>query len=193
MLKVGITGGIGTGKSTVCMIFNALRVPTFNADIKAKELYNTNAELRSNIKNRFGESMYEAGLFQKNRLAEIVFNDAEALKDLNSIVHPLVLQQSENWFSSQNTQYAIKEAALLIESGSYKKMDKIILVQASKEVRIERILRRDNTTHEEVEKRMQKQLPEKEKEKFADYLIQNNADDFLIEQVMDIHKKILAL
>jgi dephospho-CoA kinase len=193
MLKVGITGGIGTGKSTVCMIFNALRVPTFNADIKAKELYNTNAELRSNIKNRFGESMYEAGLFQKNRLAEIVFNDAEALKDLNSIVHPLVLQQSENWFSSQNTQYAIKEAALLIESGSYKKMDKIILVQASKEVRIERILRRDNTTHEEVEKRMQKQLPEKEKEKFADYLIQNNADDFLIEQVMDIHKKILTL
>ncbi len=193
MLKVGITGGMGTGKSTVCRIFSVLGIPTFDADKEAKELYNINAILKTQVIERFGQSVYENDIFQKQKMAQIVFNDVAALKDLNTIVHPLVISQGEDWFKNQTSHYAIKEAALLIESGGYKTMDKIIVVQTSLENRLGRLKKRDNRTEEEIKKRIEKQMPEEEKETYADFIIRNNNEDKLIEQVLEVHNKLLAL
>ena len=193
MLKIGITGGIGTGKSTVCRVFNVLGIPTFDADREAKALYDTNPFLKKEVIARFGEQLYHNGIFQRQELAKIVFNDAQALADLNALVHPLVIEQGDEWFVNQQTPYAIKEAALLIESGGYKKLDKLILVQASLEERIERIRKRDNKSEEEIMKRVEKQMLEEEKVQYADYIIRNDKNDFLINQVLDIHSKISSL
>ncbi len=193
MLKVGITGGIGTGKSTVCKIFATLGIPTYDADKQAKELYDTNDLLRQKVIDRFGEGVYENGVFQRQKMAAIVFADADALQDLNAMVHPLILAQGEKWFAQQKTPYAIKEAALLIESGGHKKLDKLIVVQTSLPERIARLKNRDNTTQAAIMNRIEKQLPEDEKATYADYIIHSNAHDFLIEQVLHIHTQLLQL
>lgn len=193
MLKVGITGGIGTGKSTVCKIFNSLGIPTYDADHEAKELYTTHDELKNWVQNRFGEALYEQGVFQKSKLAEIVFNDKQALQELNEKVHPIIIAEGEKWFEHQKTDYAIKEAALLIESGGYKKLDQLILVKTNLPERIERLKKRDSSTEEQILNRINKQMPEIEKEQFADFIITNNDGDFLIEQVLTIHKKLKAI
>ncbi len=193
MLKIGITGGIGTGKSTVCKVFNVLGIPTFDADREAKSLYDTNAWLKEQVIDRFGGHIYVDGQFQKQEMAKIVFNNQQALRDLNAMVHPLVIQQGEEWFANQQTPYAIKEAALLIESGGDKKMDGLILVQAPIEERISRIKSRDQKSEEEIKKRMDKQMSEGEKVQYADYIIQNGPKDFLIDQVLKIHSKVISL
>lgn len=193
MLKVGITGGIGTGKSTVCRIFNVLGIPTYDADKEAKELYNTNPDLKKWVKSRFGEALFENGVFQKSKLAEIVFNDAKALKELNEKVHPIVIAAGTAWFDKQNTNYAIKEAALLIESGGYRTLDKLILVKTPLQERIHRLKKRDKSTEQQIMNRINKQMPEAEKEQYADFVINNDSTDFLIDQVLKIHKKITTL
>lgn len=193
MLRVGITGGIGTGKSTVCNIFKCLRIPTFDADREAKKLYDTNKQVKEKVLERFGNSLYQQGVFQPKQLAAIVFQDTNALRDLNDIIHPVVIQESDRWFDAQTSPYAVKEAALLIESGGHTHLDKIILVQAPLEERVQRIILRDNTDAAAVKKRIDKQMPEAEKVAFADFIIHNGQDDFLIEQVKAIHQKILSL
>lgn len=193
MLKIGITGGIGTGKSTVCRIFNVLGMPTYDADQEAKELYNSNPALKAWVKSRFGEALYEKDVFQKSKLAEIVFNNAQALKELNKKVHPIIIAAGNNWFAEQQKDYAIKEAALLIESGGYKELDKLILVKTPLVERIKRIKKRDNSTEDQITNRINKQMPEDEKEAFADFVINNDSNDLLIDQVLVIHEKIKAL
>jgi dephospho-CoA kinase len=193
MQKIGITGGIGTGKSTVCKIFTSLGIPTFDADKEAKALYDKDEELKADIISRFGDSIYKNGKFQKSQLAKIVFNNETALKDLNELVHPKVIAQGEVWFALQKAPYAIKEAALLIESGGYKKLDKLIVVKAPLAQRIARVKNRDGLSQNEIEKRINRQWPESKKESFADYKIKNGEDDFLIPQVLEIHEKIIAL
>lgn len=190
MLKVGITGGMGTGKSTVCKIFNVLGIPTFDADREAKELYSTDEILKQKVLSRFGADIYLGGVFQKHVLANYVFNDEKALADLNALVHPLVIAQGEEWFGKQTAPYAIKEAALLIESGGYNNLDKLILVKTSMEERLERLEKRDGVGRDELKKRIEKQMPEDEKEAYADYIIDNDSNDKIIDQVLHIHSQI---
>ena len=190
MLKIGITGGIGSGKTTVCKMFEVLGIPVYYADARAKALMTEDPILVAQIKDLLGKKVYQKdGSLDRKRIAKIVFNDKEKLTQLNSLVHPAVAIDGENWHKSQtDVSYTLKEAALLVESGSYKSMDYLISVWAPKELRIERVQIRDNTSREEVEARIDKQVPEIEKLKAADLVIINDENSSLIEQVMKIHK-----
>ena len=190
MLKIGITGGIGSGKTTVCKMFEVLGIPVYYADARAKALMTEDPILVAQIKDLLGKKVYQKdGSLDRKRIAKIVFNDKEKLTQLNSLVHPAVAIDGENWHKSQtDVSYTLKEAALLVESGSYKSMDYLISVWAPKELRIERVQIRDNTSREEVEARIDKQMPEIEKLKAADLVIINDENSSLIEQVMKIHK-----
>jgi len=194
MLKIGITGGIGSGKSTICLIFEVLGIPIYNADTRAKWLMINHKDLKQEIIKIFGQLAYlQNGSINRVYLATRVFNDPILLKQLNALVHPVVASDYEQWhFSQQKVPYTLKEAALLFESGSYQKLDKIITVFAPKAVRIDRILKRDQTDIAAIEARMEKQMPEEKKIELADFLI-NAHGTLLIPQVMEIHQKLLKL
>jgi dephospho-CoA kinase len=196
MLKVGITGGIGSGKSTVCRIFATLGVPIYDADSRAKWLQTNDMQLKSQIVQHFGKAAYlPDGSLNRTYLAKQVFNQAEKLKLLNSLVHPCVAQDSAQWLAAQQAAgkpYAIKEAALMIEAGSYKQLDCLIVVTAPEEVRILRVLQRDpQRSREEAAAIISKQMPESEKIKLADYIIVNDGEHMLIPQVMQLHKELM--
>ncbi len=193
MLKVGITGGIGSGKTTVCKIFEVLNIPIYYADDRAKKIMVENEEVISKIKSFFGEKSYSIdGQLNRNYLSKHVFRDQEKLKKLNSIVHPAVWQDTANWMQEHNSaSYILYEAAILFETGSYKMMDKIITVYANKELRIKRTIERDDCSREEVIARMDKQMDDELKKEKADYIIFNNEEDALILQVMNLHKELL--
>ncbi len=191
MLKVGITGGIGSGKTIVCQVFQTLGIPVLYADNVAKDLMNTDDELKQKIKDLFGEDIYDKGELQRQKLASIVFNNEEQLQALNVLVHPATIQYGIDWMNKQITPYAIKEAALFFESGSDKEMDLMIGVHAPKDVRLKRVMLRDNTPKEKVEERMAKQMDEEEKMKLCDYVILNNDRTSIIPQVIEIHSKLL--
>lgn len=193
MIKIGITGGIGTGKSTVCSIFKCLGIPVFDADNEAKMLYTEDESLKQCIINEFGEGVYPNNIFDRKALAEIVFNSEEKIKRLNSFIHPMVLTRFEKWCQKQNSPYVIKEAALLIEAGSHHDLDKLILVISPIETRIQRVIKRDHSNRVEIMKRINKQMPEEEKKKYCDYQIQNDDENLLIPQVEKIHALILKL
>lgn len=191
MIKVGITGGIGSGKSTVCKYFEQLGIPVYYADDRAKWLMKNNLKVVEALKANFGEEVYtEAGELNRTYLANIIFNDQSKLEIVNSIVHPAVFEDGAQWQEEQakkGVPYSMKEAALLFESGSYKSLDKIIVVTAPTDVRIQRVMKRDNTTEEAVRARMAKQLPEEEKLKKADFVIQNIDIQDLSQQIRRIH------
>lgn len=192
MLKVGITGGIGSGKSSVCKIFEVLGVPIYYADDRAKALMTTNADLIAGIKERFGEAAYLNGQLDRDYLAQQVFHNKEALAALNALVHPAVALDAARWHKEHlNAPYTLKEAALLFEAGSYKQLDKIIVVTAPKEIRIQRVMQRDNVTADQVEGRMNNQWPEEKKVALADYIIDNSGEQELIDQVMQLHQQLL--
>ncbi len=191
--QVGVTGGIGSGKTTVCKIFESLGVPVYYADDRAKAIMVENKEVVEKITQLLGPKTYDP-LLQLNRafIARVVFNDPEKLQALNSIVHPAVFEDSENWFdSNSNHIYCLKEAALLIESGSHKFLDKIIVVTAPIELRIGRVCQRDQVARDAVLARMDKQMPESEKLKYADFVIKNDGTQSLINQVWEIHQKLI--
>lgn len=192
-LKIGLTGGIGSGKSTVAKIFELLNVPVYYADAASKRLYQTNDELKAALKQHFGEDIYTAEQLNRSKLAAIVFNDASKLALLNSLVHPLTISDAENWLKSQAGPYAIKEAALLFEAGSAAGLDYVIGVSAPTHVRIKRVMDRDGTTREEVLTRMARQIDETIKMRLCDFVIVNNEQDLLIPQVLALHQKILTL
>ncbi len=187
MLKIGITGGIGSGKSVVCHIFKTLGIPVFDADTEAKKLYDQ-PDIKATIIREFGKYLYRAGIFDKKKMADIVFHSPEKLKQLNSLLHPLVQQQFDTWMAQQQSPYVIKEAALLIESGSYKTLDHLVLVSSEQEARIERVMKRDKISLEEVLIRMARQLPEEEKRRYCDVEITNDNKTLLIPQVLKLHK-----
>ena len=195
MLRIGITGGIGSGKSTVCRVFNSLGIPTFDADAVGKSIMTTNSHLMMRIKEVFGPESYdENGQLNRAFLAAQVFNDDTALQQLNALVHPVVIAAGNSWFERQhNVPYALKEAALLFESGSYKAHDYNILVYASEEVRIQRVMARDRVGAEQVRQRIAKQMPEQEKKSLADFLIDNDGTQPLIPQVMKLHEHFIGL
>jgi len=194
MLKIGITGGIGSGKTTVCKIFEVLGIPVFYADPEAKNIMVKDELLIAGIKETFGEESYFSdGTLNNKHIAGIVFNDEAELKKLNALVHPAVFRGFDAWEKQipASTPYTLKEAALLFESGSYKMCDINILVTAPLEVKINRVMQRDGISAEQVKARMDKQLSDEEKVKLADYSIINDEKSSIIEQVYTLHKQFL--
>lgn len=187
MLRIGITGGIGSGKSTVCGVFACLGVPIYNADEEAKELYNTLPELKEKIILNFGEEMYTNGWFNKEKMKALVFNDPLLLDKLNKLVHPYVKLHAEDWMNKQNAVYAIKESALLIETNAHLSLDQIILVSCPEELRIQRVMHREQVNREEVLKRIKQQLREEEKRPFCHHEVVNDNVHAIIPQVLKLH------
>jgi len=191
-LKVGLTGGIGSGKSMVARIFEVLGIPVYYADEEAKKLYQTDPSLKAQIIGHFGEKAYSGDKPDRKYLAGIVFNDKEKLALLNSIVHPAIIRNAEHWMKAQIAPYAIKEAALIFESGSQRDLDLVIGVFAPLPLRIERVMQRDQIPEEEVRKRMGNQLDDRILKRLCDLAIQNDGVQLVIPQVLAIHENILA-
>jgi dephospho-CoA kinase len=193
MQKIGITGSIGSGKSIVCKIFEQLGVPIYNADERAKILMISNAEIIAKVKLLFGNESYsETGELNRKHLSDIAFNNKNLLTQLNQIVHPIVFKDFDNWLLEKeqlNIKYILKEAALMFETDSYKKLDKFIVVTAPMELRISRTMQRDSILKEQVLSRMNNQLSQEEKLAKADYEIINNEQTSLIEQVFSLHQQ----
>lgn len=188
-LKIGITGGIGSGKSTVCKVFKALGIPVYHADDSARTITDRNPEVIAQIKQAFGDDMYANGLLNRPKMAALVFNNPEELAKLNSIVHPAVRAELPVWLeANKNAPYMLYEAAILFESGAYKLVDKSILVAADEEARIQRVMQRDNVGREEVLNRVKNQWPDKEKLELANYVIWNEGNEPVIAQVLALDK-----
>lgn len=192
MLRVGLTGGLGSGKSTVARIFETLGIPVYYADDAAKRVMNEDAALRATIIQHFGNESYKDGLLNRSHLSATVFADPQKLSLLNSIVHPVTIADAEAWMKKQHTPYSIKEAALIFETDSYKHLDYIIGVSAPSEMRIKRGMLRDNLPREAIEKRMKNQMNEAEKMKRCDVVINNDETELLIPQVLKIHEMLTA-
>jgi len=192
ILKVGITGGIGSGKTTVAKVFELLGVPVYYADAASKRLYNTNKELMASIKHHFGDDVYINSELNRTKLAALVFNNPGKLELLNSLVHPLTMKDAEDWMDKQTLPYVIKEAALLFESGSAGGLDFIVGVYAPKHLRLKRAMERDGAGREEILKRMDRQIDETIKMKLCDFVIRNDEQELLIPQVLQLHETLLS-
>lgn len=194
-IQIGITGGIGSGKSLVCKIYNSLGVPVYDADSHAKELMTTDGILVSAIKKEFGDlSYHDDGTLNRQRLASTVFHDEARLKRLNELVHPRVAEDYKRWVDKQTTPYTLKEAALMFESGSHVGLDRIILVHAPEALRIQRVLIRDpQRTAEQIKAIVGKQMPEDEKMKRAHHIIVNDETQLIIPQVLKLHQEFTKL
>lgn len=193
MLQIGITGGIGSGKSTVANMFQVLGIPVLKSDDIAKQLMNEDAGLQQAIRKSFGEDIFKDGSLDRKKLAAIVFNDKEKLDILNSLVHPATIQYAEQWVLQQKAPYVLKEAALIFESGSYKKLDKVIGVSAPQSLRIQRAMKRDKLSEADIKQRMKRQMQEDEKMKRCDYIIYNDEHQPVIPQVLRLHKILLDI
>jgi len=188
MLKVGITGGIGSGKSTVCQVFEALGIPVFYADLAGKYLMENDPEVMRAINQLLGDDVYENGKLQRERVAAIVFKTPQILQEVNKIVHPAVIRYGNEWMAAQTTPYALKEAAIFFESGSYREMDVMIGVYAPRKTRILRVTARDKVPQEKVFERMSFQMDEEEKMARCDYVITNDDVQPVLPQVLKLHE-----
>jgi len=189
MLKIGLTGGIGSGKSTVAKIFETLGIPVYYADDAAKELMNTDPDLKELIIKNFGSNVYTDNKLNRSYLASIVFADKLKLEILNSLTHPATINAANEWIALQKGPYIIKEAALLFESDAHKHLDAIIGVSSPIALRMKRVMQRDNLTEEDVQKRINRQMDEAEKMRRCDYIIHNDESTLLIPQVLALDKK----
>ena len=194
-LRIGITGGMGAGKSTICKIFGQLGISIYDADSRAKWMMSNDKELKKAITDNFGwDAFTRKDELNREYIAKVVFNNEEQLAVLNGIVHPAVKRDYEEWTQEHKEEpYSLKEAALLFESGSYKNLHKVIVVNSPIETRIERITKRDHVKREDILKRIQSQTTDRERMSRADWLIHNDGVRSLIEQTMDIHRDILAI
>lgn len=195
MLRIGITGGIGSGKSTVTRIFNLLDIPVFISDIESKILLDYDDKIRQKVVDSFGpDILSETGFVDRKKLATLVFSAPDKLQTLNAIMHPSVEQAFLLWANNQkNVPYVLKESAILFESGLHKHMDKNIVVVAPDLLRIKRVMQRDGLSLDEVQKRLNNQMPQSEKQNLANFVIENAEDSMLIPQVIAIHEQILSL
>lgn len=195
MKKIGITGGIGSGKSTVCRIFETLGIPVYDADTQAKKIMITDMAVKCQIRELIGkEAYYRNGKLNKDYVSSKIFSNKSLLQGISQIVHPAVNNDSLRWMEQHKLNkmipYVIKEAALLIESGNYKALDKLIVVTCPEDIRIQRVIDRDKLTYEEVKRKVDSQIAESEKLRFADFIIVNDGTMSIINQVRTIHMQL---
>lgn len=193
MLKIGLTGGIGSGKSTVAQIFRVLEVPVYDADSAARRLMEEDRDLKEKIISHFGVESYLEGALNRPFIASIVFSQPEKLALLNSLVHPHTIADADAWARQQHAPYTIKEAALMFESESFHHLDKVIGVSAPRPLRLLRAMRRDGLTREAVEARMNRQLDENIKMRLCDFVIVNDEQQALLPQVLALHQELLQM
>ena len=192
ILKVGLTGGIGSGKSTIAKVFEVLGIPVYYADDAAKKLMNEDVALKELLINEFGSAIYLNGELNRAHLSYLVFNDPAKLIALNAIVHPATITDADKWMQKQTAPYAIKEAALIFESHANNYLDKVIGVYAPAPLRIQRVMLRDKMSEEAILARINKQMNEEEKMQLCDLVITNDTLNLIIPQVLTIHQNLLT-
>jgi dephospho-CoA kinase len=194
MLRIGLTGGIGCGKTTVARVFETLGIPVYYADAAAKRLMNEDPAIRSSLIENFGKASYtDSGTLNRSYLASLVFEDPEKREFLNQLIHPATIADANQWLAKQQAPYALREAALLFESGAAEGLDYVIGVSAPISVRIRRVMKRDQLSEDEVKKRMATQLQDTIKLKLCDFVIINDERVGLLPQVLALHEKLTAL
>ena len=193
VFRVGVTGGIGSGKTTVCSVFSTLNIPVFSADTEARNIMESDARIREGINSIAGRDLYSTGSLNRSELASIIFNDPVRLKKINALVHPAVFSMFESWVTIQKASYSIMEAAILFESEGYKYVDKTISVIAPEEERIQRVMLRNNLTREQILDRMRNQLTDEKRIELSDYIISNSENEMIIPVILGIHNEILKL
>lgn len=192
MIKVAITGGIGSGKTTVCRIFNLLGIPIFNADMEAKLMMQNDLSVKKSLIDFFGIDIYlKNGTLDRKKLAAIIFNDKIALQKVNSIVHPAVHRYFEQWAKNQTSPYVIEETAIVFETGGHEKFDFIVAVTAPLEEKLSRVMTRDGSTRDQVLERMKNQWSDEEKIKRAHHIVYGGNEHLMIPQIIEIHKNII--
>ncbi len=189
MLLIGLTGGIGSGKTTVARIFEVLGIPVYYADVAAKKIMNEDQTIKVTLIKVFGEEAYKDGELNRSYLSTIVFSNADKLNLLNSIVHPATIKDAEEWIKRQTGSYIVKEAALLFESGSHQNLDYVIGIKSPLELRITRAMKRDGISREEVMARMNKQMSEEKKLSLSDFVLINDEEQLVLPQVLQLHEK----
>ena len=190
-MKLGVTGGIGSGKTSVCRVFGVLGIPVFSADAEAKEVMDIDTGIILRINTIVGKNLYANGRLDRVELAKLIFNNNRLLEKVNSLVHPVVFSRFREWENKQTAPYVIMEAAILFESGSPEVVDRVITVVAPIEERVSRVIHRSNLTREQVMERMRNQMSDSERIKQSDYVIQNSENDLIIPAVLKIHDDIL--
>ena len=191
MVTVGLSGGMGSGKTVVSRIFHALGIPVFYADAATKELYDTHDELRQALTGLLGQDIYQNGRLQRKRMASLIFSDENLLQKVNALTHPLAIQRFDQWAQQQQAPYVIQEAAILFESGANEKMNYTIAITAPETLRITRTMRRDKFTEQEIKHRLQWQWPDEKRNAKAGFIIVNDDKQALLPQVLTIHENIL--
>jgi dephospho-CoA kinase len=197
MKKIGITGGIGSGKTTVCKIFESLDIPVYYADKEAKKIMASNLSVKKQMKDLLGEdAFFKNGKPDRNYISSKIFTDKELLAKINEIVHPAVQLDADRWFEMMKnvniSKYCLKEAALMVETGSYKSLHAMIVVTCPEDIRIHRVMKRDKLKFEDVIRKVRNQIPEEDKVKLADFVIVNDGKTSLIPQVWAIHHKLMS-
>jgi dephospho-CoA kinase len=190
-LKLGVTGGIGSGKTSVCRVFSILGIPVFSADTWAKQIMDNDEVIKTGVNSIAGKDLYASGILDRAGLAELIFNDKEILGRINSLIHPAVFDHFVRWSEEQTSPYVIMEAAILFESGASKFVDKTLTVVTPVEERIARVTRRNRLSREQVMERMRNQMDDESRIKLSDYIIYNSENDMIIPVVLQIHDDIL--
>jgi len=193
ILKLGVTGGIGSGKTTVCKVFSVLGIPVFSADEEAKRLQDSDMEIQKKINGAAGKNLYSSGYLDRQELARLIFSDRDLLKKVNGIIHPAVFGNFNDWVLKQEAPYVIMEAAILFESGAAGMMDRIVTVVTPVEERIERLLRGNKFTREQIAERINNQIDDRSRISQSDFVIFNSENDMVIPAVLGIHNQMLRL
>ena len=191
-MKLGITGGIGSGKTSVCRVFGVLGIPVFSADPEAQIIMNTDRSVMDGINEIAGMNLYQDDKLNKAELASLIFHDPELLKRVNSLVHPVVFEHFREWAGIQTTPYVIMEAAILFESGAWNLVDRVATVVAPVEERISRVILRNKLTREQVVDRIKNQIDDEERIRLSDYVINNSENEMIIPVILGIHEDILT-
>jgi dephospho-CoA kinase len=192
-LRLGVTGGIGCGKTTVCRVFSVLGIPVFSADDEAKRIQDSDTDIQIKLNTIAGKDLYSSGKLDRKELAALIFNNKDLLFEVNSIIHPAVFKYFIKWVARQDAPYSIMEAAILFESGAYRLMDRIVTVVAPLEERIERIINGNLLTKEQITDRIRNQTDDKSRITKSDYVIYNSENDMIIPAILGIHREMLKL
>ncbi len=192
VFRLGVTGGIGSGKSSVCRVFEVVGIPVFSADEEAKNIMDSNEAVINGINSIAGKEMYPEGILDRRKMASLIFNDREMLSKVNALVHPLVFGNFVDWADRQNAHYVIMEAAILFESGGSRLVDRIATIVAPLDERIERVMKSNMLTRNQVLERVRNQIDDDYRIKHSDYVIRNAESDMIIPEILRIHRDILG-